>query len=149
MTTTKPINLILSGLELFLNTNQSFEIMLFSRIFSCTYHKTFPPSHKQVALASRGMTIPCILHSIFHTFYNLLTKRIPLIIKSFFKMVIIAFKSPDQMHTLGVILKVATKFFSPVDVKGLNFHCCSFYEIKKSMNVRNLHLLDGSNIQSK
>ena len=88
MTTTKPINLILSGLELFLNTNQSFEIMLFSRIFSCTYHKTFPPSHKQVALASWGMTIPCILHSIFHTFYNLLTKRIPLIIKSFFKMVI-------------------------------------------------------------
>ena len=91
LTTTKPINLILSGLELFFNTNQQFEMMLFSRIFSCTYHKTFPPSHKQVALASRGMTIPCILHSIFHTFYNLLTKRIPLIIKSFFKMVIIAF----------------------------------------------------------
>ena len=91
LTTTKPINLILSGLELFFNTNQQLEMMLFSRIFSCTYHKTFPPSHKQVALASRGMTIPCILHSIFHTFYNLLTKRIPLIIKSFFKMVIIDF----------------------------------------------------------
>ena len=64
-------------------------------------------------------------------------------------MVIIALKSPDQMHTLGVILKVATKFLSPVDVKGLNSHCCSFYEIKNLMNVRNLHLLDGSNIQSK